>query len=74
MGSCAGHPMDGYHHESRTVFQFHGCHFHGYPKCLPERGHFFQEKGKNVTTEEVYQRTFRRNEVIIQAGYNLIVR
>ena len=40
----AGHPMDGYHHERRTVFQFHGCHFHGCPECFPERGHFFSRK------------------------------
>lgn len=39
-----------------------------------ERHFFFQEKGKNVTREDVYRRTFRRNKVIVQVGYNLIVR
>ncbi len=24
--------VDGYHHESKTVFQFHGCCWHGCPK------------------------------------------
>ena len=41
-----GHPMDEYYHESRTVFQFHGRHFHGCPECFPERGTFFPGKGK----------------------------
>ena len=24
-----GHPVDGYQPETKTVFQFHGCHWHG---------------------------------------------
>ena len=28
-----GHPMDGYHHKSKTVYQIHSCHFHGCPQC-----------------------------------------
>ena len=31
----AKHPVDGYHPESKTVFQYHGCHFHGCRKCYP---------------------------------------
>ena len=31
----AKHPVDGYHHESKTVFQYHGCHFHGCSTCYP---------------------------------------
>ena len=26
-------PVDGYNHETRTVFQYHGCHWHGCRKC-----------------------------------------
>ena len=32
------------------------------------------EIGQDVTREDVYQRTLRRSEAIIQAGYNLVVR
>ena len=28
-------PVDGYNHETRTVFQYHGCHWHGCRKCYP---------------------------------------
>ena len=28
-------PVDGYNHEMRTVFQYHGCHWHGCRKCYP---------------------------------------
>jgi len=61
--------------KSRTVFQFHGCHFQGCPTCYPDREYVLhQEKGKNMTREDVYQRTLRRNEVFVQAEYNLVVR
>jgi len=29
----AKHPVDGYHHESKTVFQYLSCHFHGCSRC-----------------------------------------
>ena len=28
-------PVDGYHPPTRTVFQYHGCYWHGCPKCFP---------------------------------------
>src|SRR5262249_40181392 len=28
--------VDGYHDESQTVYQFHGCYFHGCSKCYDE--------------------------------------
>ena len=49
-----GHPVDGFHLESKAVLQFHECHFHGCPQCYPERDHVLhREKGKNVTREHV---------------------
>ena len=30
-----GAPVDGYHPETKTVFQFHGCHWHGCIKWFP---------------------------------------
>ena len=31
----AGHAVDGFCLETNTVFQFHGCHWHGCPYCYP---------------------------------------
>ena len=31
------HHVDGFHHESRTCFEFQGCLFHGCAKCFPDR-------------------------------------
>ena len=67
------YPVDGYHHKSKTVYQIHGCHFHGCPQCYSDREHvLYWEKGQNVT-QDVYQRTLPRNEAIVKAGYNLVV-
>ena len=74
-----GHPVDGYHPESKTVFQYHGCHFHGCLQCFPskkEREHVIcRQKKQNVlvTREKAYETTLRRNEAIVQAGYHLVV-
>jgi len=78
----AKHPVDGYHRESKTVFQYHGCHFHGCRKCYPspkERELVIceqKEKGRMVpiTREKAYQMTLRRNSEIQAAGYKLVVR
>ena len=29
-------PVDGYNHATKTVFQHHGCHWHGCRKCYPQ--------------------------------------
>ena len=69
----AGHPMDGYHHKSKTVYQIHSCHFHGCPQRYRTEHVLYWEKGQNVTREDVYQRTLRRNEANVKVGYNLVV-
>ena len=33
----AGYPGDGFCWETNEVFQFHGCHWHGWPECFPGR-------------------------------------
>ena len=54
----AGHPVDGYLHESKTIYQFHGCHFHGCPQCYQDRDYVLHtEIGQDVTREDVYQMT-----------------
>ena len=79
----AKHPVDGYHPESKlTIFQYHGCHFHGCPKCYPspkEREFVIceqKEKGRMmpITRKKAYQMTLGRNSEIEVAGYKLVVR
>ena len=60
--------VDGYNDSSKTVYQFHGCHWHGCPKCFqPETEH--PEKGKTMFRlhEETKQVTSMKN-----LGYKVI--
>ena len=34
--ACTTYPVDGYEPETRTVYQFHGCKWHGHP-CIKDR-------------------------------------
>ena len=54
--------VDGYHHESKTVFQFHGCCWHGCPKHSTQ-----------VDAKAVYDKTLEMEQRIRDAGYNLVV-
>lgn len=36
-GKMKTSPVDRYNPKTKTVFQYHGCHFHRCPKCYPHR-------------------------------------
>jgi len=58
----AGAPVDGYDPTTKTVFQYHGCHFHGCPSHC-----------KQDNARELFQKTQERDQKIRDAGYNLVV-
>jgi len=68
-GKMKSSPVDGYHHETRTVWQFHGCPFHGCPKCFPGRQEVITD-GK--TAEQLYQATVDRTASLRKRGYRVI--
>lgn len=54
--------MDGYEPTTKTVFQYHGCHFHGCPVHC-----------KQDNARELFQKTQQQDQKIRDAGYNLVV-
>ena len=69
--------VDGYHPETKTVFQYHGCFWYGCRGCFPRpekrnEAICIDRKGNEITREAAYQRTLRRSEVIRFMGYNLV--
>jgi len=58
----AGAPVDGCEPTTKTVFQYHGCHFHGCP------AHCKQGKAR-----EMLKKTQQQERKIKDAGYNLVV-
>ena len=63
-------PVDGYNHEKKIVFQYHGCYWHGCPKCYPDRNKIIDRDDK--TREDLYIATKRRTAYLRKAGYRVI--
>ena len=63
-------PVDGYNHENKIVFQYHGCYWHGCPKCYHDHDKII-ERGDR-TREDLFQATKRRTAYLRKAGYRVI--
>ena len=58
--------VDGYCEETNTCFEFHGCFYHGCPKCYKDRN---LRAGGNQTMEAKYQRTLEKKRYLENLGY-----
>ena len=64
-------PVDGYNHETRTVFQYHGCHWHGCRKCYPnDRDKVIAHN--HQTREDRFKATVKRTKALRAASYYVI--
>ena len=63
--------VDGYDPLTRTVYEFHGCLYHGCPRCYPNRQakHYATP---DRTVEELYQATLAKRMALLRAGYTVI--
>ena len=62
--------VDGYNATTRTVYEFHGCFYHGCPHCLPNR-HVQIRMQDRQTPDDLYTRTQAKDQAILQSGYSL---
>jgi hypothetical protein len=61
--------VDGYDKKTNTVYEFHGCIWHGCPRCYkPDYVNPINHK----TASDLYSKTTERALAIRNAGYNLI--
>lgn len=51
--------VDGYHEVSKTIYEFHGCHWHGCPRC-------FTTNAYNQTCQSSYGNLYKRHIKRIQ--------
>ena len=63
-------PVDGFHEATNTVFQFHGCFWHGCPKCYRDRAAKNTVNGE--TFDALYTKTVRRTQILRIAGFHVI--
>ena len=64
-------PVNGYNPETKTVFQYHGCHWHGCRKC------YSKDRDKIIahndqTRKDQYIATLKRTRALRAAGYCII--
>ena len=70
-------PVDGYHPETNTVFQYYGCYWHGCKKCYEtpdERKEVLRrdKQGKAITSKVAYGLTLMRAKQLRDAGYTVV--
>jgi len=66
--TICGAKVDGFNRETNTVYQYHGCFWHGCPESYNE------DTINNVNHEtmgDLYQKTKERSKQIIDAGFAL---
>jgi hypothetical protein len=63
-------PVDGFHEPSNSVFQFHGCFWHGCPTCFKDRN---AKNSVNLKSfDELYLNTTRRTRLMRDQGFTVI--
>ena len=70
-------PVDGYHPETHTVFQYHGCHWHGCAQCYQKPFErqavvWRNKQGRLITRQEAYDDTLKRTQDLRDAGYTVV--
>ena len=60
--------VDGYDEVTPTVYEFHGCWFHGCKRCLKDKLDVTRNCHPDRTVEQVYEATVRKTQMLRQAG------
>ena len=64
--------VDGYDAMTNTIFEFHGCEYHGCLKCHPRNRQIKPWHHPDRTIDELYLCTLKKTEMLHQAGYRVI--
>ena len=62
--------IDGFHRETNTVYEFHGCFWHGCPKCYSVRDETHLCLCHR-TMQDVYNKTQQKMRQLLNKGYNV---
>ena len=63
--------VDGYDAVTKTVYEFHGCLYHGCPKCYPNRD-IKNYAVPDRTVQELYNATLAKRMALLRAGFTVI--
>jgi hypothetical protein len=62
--------VDGYHEETKTIYQFHGCYYHGCNECYND---LTINEISGYYMKDLYKKTILINNLIQTSGYNLVI-
>ena len=63
--------VDGYDPIKKTVYEFHGCEFHGCKRCKPNNRHVKTWHHPDRTLDEMFELTKKKTDVLRKAGYSV---
>lgn len=63
--------VDGYSADNNTIYEFHGCYYHGCPTCYPVR-HEKHLRLNDLTFYDVYERTKKKTQTLKDLGYHVV--
>ena len=64
--------VDGYHAASNTIYEYHGCIYHGCRKCFRLQRQKKRHCHPDRTIEEVYEATCLKTRILRDAGYTVV--
>ena len=64
--------VDGLDAADNTVYEFHGCLWHGCPTCFPRNRSAKHQSHPDRTLNELYQATLVKQNAFLQAGYRYV--
>ena len=64
--------VDGFDPLTDTVYEFHGCLWHGCPQCFRDR-HLYSIQRSDRTFQELYDATILKEKLLFEHGYNLVI-
>lgn len=71
-GCYKRYKVDGYDATTKTVYEFHGCYWHGCPRCKDLNS--FNRKSKSKQTYgSLYEETILRESDIKSLGYTMVI-
>ena len=63
--------VDGFDASTNTIYEFHGCFWHGCPRCFPIR-YESHLRHYNRTMQDVYETTQQRIQQFRELGYHVV--
>ena len=63
--------VDGFIPETKEIFEFYGCYYHGCPKCFPSNRNRVLKNVSEIPMDALYSKTKEREKYLIDKGFSV---